>query len=122
MKKIVALRGASQCLNDEADITKQVAGLYDKLVSRNNLNEQDIVSLVFSVTGDIDAANPAAVLRKSGRGNDLALFCVEEARCVHSLERTIRALLHCYMEEGASPRHIYQNGAESLRPDRSGSY
>jgi chorismate mutase len=31
----------------------------------------------------------------------------------------IRLLIHCYMEEGRPLRHIYQNGAEVLRPDRT---
>ncbi|MDR1929402.1 MAG: chorismate mutase [Treponema sp.] len=32
----------------------------------------------------------------------------------------MRVLLHCYLEEGRAPRHVYLNGAEALRPDRAG--
>jgi chorismate mutase len=101
------------------DITVQVAALYDELLSANSLAEGDIVSLVFSVTPDLDAQNPAAALRKSGRGGDLALFCVQEAAAKGGLERTIRVLIHCYLDAGSLPRHVYRNGAEVLRPDRS---
>jgi chorismate mutase len=78
-KRLYALRGAARCLNEVEDITVQVAALYDELLSANSLTEGDIVSLIFSVTPDLDAQNPAAALRKSGRGGDLALFCVQEA-------------------------------------------
>jgi chorismate mutase len=120
MKKLFALRGAAQCLNTVDDICAQVPLLYDELLAANSLAEADIVSLVFSVTRDLDAANPAAVLRASGRAGELALFAVQEAECAGSLERTLRVLIHCYMDEGARPRHIYRNGAEVLRPDRAG--
>ncbi|MDR3276386.1 MAG: chorismate mutase [Treponema sp.] len=115
---IRAIRGAVQCRNDSLDIAAQVTTLYDELLSRNNLAEADIVSLIFSVTPDIDALNPAAALRKAGRAGELALFVVQEAVFQGGLERTIRALIHGYMDEKALVRHIYRNGAEVLRPDR----
>jgi chorismate mutase len=119
MKRLFALRGAAQCLNNEDDIVKQVSAMYDDVLMRNGITEADIVSLQFSVTADIDAANPAAALRKSGRAKNLALFAVQEAASKDSLPRTIRFLLHCYMDRAASPRHVYRNGAEVLRPDRT---
>jgi chorismate mutase len=119
-KKLFALRGAVQCLNDAEDIGEQVAALYDRLLERNNLEEGDIVSLIFSVTGDITAINPAAALRRTGRGAGLALFAVQEAAVPGSLPRTVRALVHCYLPADALPVHVYRNGAEQLRPDRAG--
>jgi chorismate mutase len=119
MKRLYALRGAAQCLNQAEDMGRQVSGLYDQLLIDNKLGEPDIVSLIFSVTADLDAENPAAALRKAGRGADLALFCVQEAAVKGSLERVVRVLMHCYLEEGSRPRHIYRNGAERLRPDRA---
>jgi chorismate mutase len=118
MKRLYALRGATQCLNEAEDITRQVSALYDALFGQNNLDEGDIVSLVFSVTPDLDTLNPAAALRRAGRGGELALFCLQEAAVRGGLERVIRVLVHCYMEEGSVPRHVYRNGAEGLRPDR----
>jgi chorismate mutase len=119
MKRLYALRGAAQCLNEAGDIASQVSALYDDLLRANNLAEGDIVSLVFSVTPDLDAKNPCAALRQSGRALDLALFAVQEANAQDSLPRTIRTLIHCYLDEDSVPRHIYRNGAEVLRPDRS---
>jgi chorismate mutase len=121
MKRLCALRGATQCLNDEADIERQVVLLYDELLRENELAEADIVSLIFSVTRDLDAKNPAAALRNAQgahRAANTALFAVQEAFAQGGLERTIRALIHCYLEEGAVIHHVYRNGAELLRPDR----
>jgi chorismate mutase len=119
MKKLCALRGAFCCLNDGEDITRQTAACYDRLLGENQLAETDIVSLLFSVTPDIDALNPAAALRRSGRGRELALFVQQEPVFQGSLRGVIRLLIHCYLEEGKALRHVYQNGAEVLRPDRA---
>jgi chorismate mutase len=119
VKKLRALRGAFQCRNEAEDIILQTAALYDQLLLKNSLAEKDVVSLIFSVTPDLDALNPAAALRRSGRGGELALFVQQEPVFKDSLPGIIRILLHCYLEEDAVPRHVYQNGAEVLRPDRA---
>ncbi|MDR1248689.1 MAG: chorismate mutase [Treponema sp.] len=117
-KRLFALRGAAQCKNDPADITEQTGLLYDELLVQNNLAEPDIVSILFSVTPDLDALNPAAALRRYGRAGEASLFAVQEAAAKGSLERTLRVIIHCYLDEGARVRHVYRNGAEVLRPDR----
>jgi chorismate mutase len=120
VKRLYALRGASQCENTEKDIGEQIALLYDELLSANKLDEKDIVSVIFSVTKDIDAANPCSVLRKSGRAaGDMALFSVQEPDSRSSIERIIRVIIHCYLDDGVRVRHVYRNGAEILRPDRA---
>jgi chorismate mutase len=117
-KRLFALRGATRCKNEAEDITEQAGRLYDELLARNGLAEPDIVSIIFSVTADLDALNPAAALRRSGRAGEASLFAVQEAAAQGSLDRTLRVIIHCYLEEGAALRHVYRNGAEVLRPDR----
>ncbi|MDR3122628.1 MAG: chorismate mutase [Treponema sp.] len=117
-KRLFALRGATRCKNDPEDITEQVGRLYDELLALNNLAEPDIVSILFSATADLDALNPAAGLRRYGRAEDASLFALQEAAAQGGLERTVRTLIHCYLDEGAQVRHVYRNGAEVLRPDR----
>jgi chorismate mutase len=119
-KRLFALRGAVQCKNEAEDIAEQVGRLYDELLALNKLAEPDIVSVFFSVTPDLDALNPAAGLRSRGRAGEASLFVLQEAAAQGSLERTVRALIHCYLDEGAAVRHVYRNGAEVLRPDRRG--
>jgi chorismate mutase len=117
-KRLFALRGAAQCKNEPEDITEQAGRLYDELLARNNVAEPDIVSIVFSVTADLDALNPATGLRRYGRAGEASLFAVQEAAVQGSLERTLRVMIHCYLDEAAQDRHVYRNGAEVLRPDR----
>jgi chorismate mutase len=118
-KQLAALRGAAQCRNEAEDIAAQTTALYEDLLRENRLAEGDILSLIFSMTADLDEKNPAAALRQAGYARDLALFVVQEARIKNSPERIIRVLIHCYLDKGVKPSHIYRNGAEILRPDWS---
>lgn len=114
-KRLFALRGAVQCRNDPADIQNQTVAMYDELLAKNNLDKENIVSIVFSVTSDLDAKNPATALRNGGRAGDAALFVTQEANFKDNLERVIRVLIHCYLETDSVPFHVYRNGAEVLR-------
>jgi len=117
--RLYALRGAAQCMNTAEDICRQISLLYDSLLEKNRLTEDAIVSVIFSQTADLNALNPAAALRQTGRAAELALFAVQEAATIDAFPRVIRVLIHCYLEEGARPCHVYRNGAEVLRPDRA---
>lgn len=117
--RLFGLRGAVRCENDPADIELRVGELYDSMIGMNGIEESDIVSLTFSVTPDLDAANPAAALRKSGRAADVSLFCAAEPQVKGGLPGVVRTLMLAYASEGLQVRHPYLNGAEVLRPDRS---
>jgi chorismate mutase len=121
MKNLYALRGAVQCENTEDDIRSQISLMYEELLSINDLKEKDIVSVVFSITSDLDAANPCSSLRKAGHAPELALFSCAEPQTKGAMERIVRVIIHCYLEEGSEIHHVYRNGAEALRPDRVGS-
>jgi chorismate mutase len=120
MKKLYALRGAVQCENTEGDICRQIGLMYDELLTFNKLEEADIVSVMFSVTDDLYAINPCTALRKNGRAGtgELSLFSTQEPKSKNSLERVVRVIIHCYLDEGSKTSHVYQGGAEVLRPDR----
>jgi chorismate mutase len=120
-KRLIALRGAVQCKNEAHDMAVQVGALYDEILSQNKLEEKDMVSLIFSLSADLDAANPATALRQSGRAADTALFVTQEARVksgAGSVERIVRLLVHAYGDPETPAVHVYRNGAEQLRPDR----
>jgi len=117
-ERLFALRGATRCLNTAGDIQEHTVALYDDLLLKNGLAEADLVSVVFSVTDDLDAKNPASALRAEGRAKETALFVTQEANFSGSMERVIRVLIHCYLDPSRPPVHVYRNGAELLRPDR----
>lgn len=119
-RRLYGIRGAVCCGNTAEEIQSAVSEMCSRLFSGNCLQGDDLVSLHFTMTGDLDALNPAAALRRSDCGDlvkEAALFCSAEAFVKGGLPRTIRLLVTAYMEEGSKPVHIYTGGAEVLRPD-----
>ena len=94
------------------------------MCERNEIAEDQIVSVVFSVTEDLSAGNPAAGLRKAGFSRT-PLFCVQEARWDGGMHRVIRVLLTArtrrFLRRQGALAHVYMDGAEALRPDLGGT-
>jgi chorismate mutase len=82
----------------------------------NAIRTEDIVSIVFSLTSDLDAGNPATGLRESGL-SEAPLFCVQEANVAGGMAGIIRALLTFESAAGTKVVPVYLDGAEALRPD-----
>jgi len=115
--KLFALRGATGCQNTTEDIQKRVTELYDALLQRNSLKEDQIVSIQFTITPDLTVLNPASALRRSGKAQNVALFAAAEPVIDGMMPQMIRILIHCYLPLNHIPQHVYINGAERLRPD-----
>ena len=64
-KRLYGIRGAVCTENTAENMQKAVADLMGRIFEKNALREDDIVSVQFTLTGDLDCANPASVLRKS---------------------------------------------------------
>ena len=112
-----AVRGAIQVgANTKPLIEEGAVRLVTELLRANGIAENHIVSIIFSLTEDLSAANPATGLRGIGF-RDTPLFCVQEARVEGGLPRTIRVLLTWDSLERREPRPVYLDGARVLRPD-----
>ena len=112
-----AVRGAIQVAdNSVKEIGSAAVRLVTEVLRVNGIAENQIVSIIFSMTDDLHAANPAAGLRTAGF-RETPLFCVQEARVDGGLPRTIRVLLSWESDAGRSPRPVYLDGARALRPD-----
>lgn len=121
MKRLYAVRGAVCSENTKEDISKNVHEMCDAIFTENGIKSEDLVSIQFTMTKDLDEYNACAALRKSGPCIDcsqVALFCSQEAEIKGMLPKCIRVMITCYLEEGKEIRNIYMNGAEVLRPDR----
>lgn len=119
-KKLVAIRGATCCDNTESQIMDYVCKMCNEIFIKNNLTKQDIVSIQFTVTKDINALNPAKALRTGNSKIDVSevpLFCAQEPDFKGSLEYVIRVMITAYMNEFSNKYNVYINGAERLRPD-----
>ncbi len=114
---IRAVRGAIKVPeNTEEAIFQASVKLVSTVLKQNAIPEQDIISVIYSVTKDLNKANPAAGLRNHGF-REVPLFCVQEADIEGSLNGIIRVLLTYNTEKKAYPCSVYLDGAEALRPD-----
>ena len=63
--KITFIRGATTASgNSVEEIEVVVVELIEALISRNNLNKTNLLSITFTATKDLDACFPASVARK----------------------------------------------------------
>lgn len=103
--------------NDEQAILRATRELLENVVAANELALEDIVSVLFSVTPDLDAVNPARAAREMG-WNNTPLLSVQEMAVENSLPRCIRVLIHWNTDRPPEQvRHVYLGEARVLRPD-----
>jgi chorismate mutase len=103
--------------NTPEAITAATRELLEQLVAVNDLHIQDIASVIFTATPDLDATYPAGAARKMGWVN-VPLLCVQEMNVVGSLPLCIRALVHWNTERRPQDiHHVYLREAQALRPD-----
>nr|WP_228026361.1 MULTISPECIES: chorismate mutase [Thermogemmatispora] len=114
------IRGATTVeRNDRREILAATAELLQLMVELNEIQTEDVASVIFSVTDDLDAAYPAQAARELG-WTEVALLCVREIPVPGSLRKCIRILLHVNTERSpAELRHVYLRGAVQLRPEFS---
>lgn len=115
-----ALRGATTSqANTVAAIDEAVAELMQALVERNGLQGDQVLSVTFSVTTDLDACFPAAIARRRPGWEQVALLDCQQMAVAGDLEHCIRLLAHAWMDPDRQPCHPYLRGASRLRPDRA---
>jgi len=112
------VRGATTAeANTSEEILRATRQLLALMVRENNIAQEDVVSVIFSTTRDLDAEFPAVAARQLG-WLDVALMCTNELEVPGSLGRCIRILVHWNTSKPASEIvHVYTNGATRLRPD-----
>jgi len=112
------IRGAitvnSNTKEEIIEITKE---LLIALQRKNNFKIEDIVSVFFSVTPDLNAAFPAQAARELG-WDRVPLFDMQEIEVPGSLSRCIRILIQINCRKSQTEiEHCYLRGAEILRKD-----
>jgi len=113
-----AVRGAITVEhNTVEDIIEATKVLLTKIVEENRIERNDIISIIFSVTKDLDAVFPAVAARQLG-WTDIALMCTNEVDVPGSLGKCIRVLMHINTEKSNKDiKHVYLRDARVLRPD-----
>jgi chorismate mutase len=115
--RLHALRGAiSVERNDAESILAATQELMRELMLRNGIEPDQMVSCIFSCTGDLDAQFPAVAARGLGLQR-VPLLCTREIDVPGALERVIRVLLHYYADDSHTAQHVYLGEASKLRED-----
>jgi len=112
------IRGATSAkANNKGEMVSATEELLKKIVSENGILPEDIASIVFSVTKDLNAEFPAVAARKLGL-SFTPLLCTYEIDVPDSLKQCIRILMHVNSDKKQSEiKNIYLRGTECLRPD-----
>ena len=114
-----ALRGATTSESNSVEsITTAVEELLSELVSRNNLIPDQIISVTFSVTSDLDACFPASIARRKSGWEKIALLDCQQMFVKGDLSKCIRLLACVSLPNEQTPQNPYLGGAKNLRPDR----
>ncbi|MEN6312980.1 MAG: chorismate mutase [Clostridiaceae bacterium] len=113
-----AVRGATTVNeNNRNEILEKTGELLNIIVEKNAISREDIISVIFSVTSDLNAVFPAVAARNMG-WTDIALMCTNEMDVPGSLRRCIRVMLNFNTKKSNSElKYIYLHEAEKLRPD-----
>ncbi len=117
--KVRGIRGATTVKENSPEaIAEAVRELLNIIESQNQLNAEDIVSVTFTATQDLDAIFPAAIARQRPHWENVPLLDVQQMSVQNSLERCIRVLIHVNTPKPQKEvSHVYLHGASNLRPD-----
>jgi chorismate mutase len=115
--RLHALRGATSVeRNDPESIVAATRELMGELMTRNAIDVEQMVSCIFSATGDLNAEFPAVAARDIGL-NRVPLLCTREIDVPGALARVIRVLIHYYADDSHNAQHVYLHEAKKLRTD-----
>ncbi len=114
-------RGVRGAITVEENSTQGILSATEELlraiIAANQVREQDMASVFFTVTPDLDAVCPAVAARQMG-WTRTALLCLQEMAVPDSLPRCIRVLIHWNTERSIDEiHHVYLHDARQLRPD-----
>ncbi len=115
--RLFALRGASSVdQNDAQAIIGATEWLLREILRRNDLEPDDLVSCIFTLTEDLDAEFPAVAARNIGFDR-VPLLCAREVPVPGAVPKVIRVLMHYYAPEDHVAQHVYLGEARTLRSD-----
>ncbi|CCI35194.1 MAG: chorismate mutase [Microcystis sp.] len=117
--KVRAIRGATTVtVNTIEAIREAVTELLEAIEIHNSLDPDDIVSIIFTATQDLDAIFPAAIARERPHWQNVPLLDVQQMQVAGSLDKCIRVILHVNTPKlQGEMQHVYLQGAKNLRPD-----
>lgn len=117
--KYSVIRGATTAVrNSKEEIKNSVDELIKELVQRNKISPENILSITFSVTKDLDACFPASIARKCNGFESVAFLDCQQMYVSDDIKHCIRLMATVILPTNAELKHPYLRGASKLRPDR----
>ena len=115
---VCALRGATTVEhNDAEEIAAATRELLTDMIEANEIDGDDIISVLFTTSPDLTAAFPAAAARGIGF-QTVPLMCASEIDVPGAKKLCIRVMMHAYCTRSRDEiRHVYLRGAQNLRDD-----
>ena len=112
------IRGATAVAADErALILEATRELLEALVRENDVAVDDIASLMFTMTPDLQSVYPAQAAKGLG-WRHTPLLGATETDVPGGLPRCIRVLMHVNTDRiAADIKHVYLHAAQTLRPE-----
>jgi chorismate mutase len=116
--RVRAARGAIVVVRDDSEVVLDATErLLATVLERNAVEQDDLISVLFTATDDLRSAFPAEAARRMGLGR-VPLMCAREIPVEGSMSSVIRILAHFHSERTLDEvAHVYLDGAESLRDD-----
>ncbi len=116
------IRGATTVEQDQVnEILIATSELLQMIKEENQIDIEDIGSILFTTTSDIRSAFPALAARRIG-WDKVPLLCFQEIEVPDALPRCIRVLMHVNTDKKQDEiKHIYLKEARQLRQDISGN-
>ena len=116
--RLRGIRGATTVeSNTKEAILEATSELLSAIIDANALQEDDVASVFFSATQDLNAEFPALAARHMGWSH-VALTCMQEMYVPGSLPMCVRILMHANTAKTQSEvQFVYLRGARVLRPD-----
>lgn len=117
-ERVRAVRGATTLDADDRDqLIERTQELMHEVFERNELSEDDLISIVFTATDDLHCGFPAEAAREAGITH-VPLLCARELDIEGGVERCVRILVHAYTDRTPLElRHVYLHDASQLRTD-----
>ncbi|MGB1285952.1 MAG: chorismate mutase, partial [Aggregatilineales bacterium] len=98
-------------------ILEATSELLHEMIVRNAIIEDDLASLLFTTTPDLNAVYPAKAARQMG-WTRVALMGFQEMNVPGGLSLCIRVLMHWHTDKSLDEiEHVFMRDAIKLRPD-----
>lgn len=117
-KSVRAIRGAITVDVDEREhVLERSKELLTAMIQQNDLDHDDLISIIFTTTPDLRSVFPAVAARDMGL-YDVPLMCAQEIDVAGAMKQCLRIMLHTETTRlRADIQHVYLGEARSLRDD-----